>query len=190
MKIEFIISSYKNPENLMTILSCLKSQTSDLWVARVFADGPYDGYEEVKNIFINDPKITFTELDGPHGDWGNTARNIALRELKEEWVVMTGHDNYYTPVFVECFLREADSSDVNFVFCNMIHDHNNYVHPVNSYLQIGYIDMGNFMTRSKYSSQLTINSKSQTADGEFALEYVQKFGGVVKKIDKFLYVHN
>lgn len=174
----------------MTILSCLKAQTSDLWVARVFSDGPYDGYEEVKDIFKKDPRITFTELNGPHGDWGNTARNIALRELREEWVVMTGHDNYYVPTFVEQFLRGVDSPDVNFVYCNMTHDHNGYVNPVYSKIQLGYIDMGNFMTRSKYSSQLTINSKSQTADGEFAIEYVNKFGGSIKKIEKFLYVHN
>lgn len=190
MKIEFIISSYKNPENLMTILSCLKSQTSDSWTARVFADAVYDGYEKVKNMFSDDSRITFTELDGPHNDWGNTARNIALKELKEEWVVMTGHDNYYTPVFVEEFLREVDDSNVNFIFCNMIHNHNGYIQPIYSELQLGYIDMGSFMSKSIYASQLTINSNSQTADYEFVFEYINKFSGTVKRINKFLYVHN
>jgi len=190
MKIEFIISSYKNPYNLMTILSCLKAQTSDRWVAKIYSDGPYYGYETIKNIFKDDPRYTYIELNGPHGDWGNTARNIALRELKEEWVLMTGHDNYYVPKFVEYFLNSVDSDDVNFVYCNMTHDHNDYLYPIYSSVQVGQIDMGNFMTRSKYSSQLTINSKSHTGDGEFAEEYVIRFGGVVKHINKFLYVHN
>jgi len=189
MKIEFIISSYKGPEKLMTMLGCLQSQTVDAWTARVFADGPYYGYEKVKDFFKDDKRIRFTELDGPHGDWGHTPRNIALGELTEEWVVMSGHDNYYTPVFVEYFLREVKSEDVHFVYCDMIHSHNHFEY-IRSVPAVNHIDIGNFMARSKYASQIRINNRSTTGDGEFVVEYLQKFPGTQIHIPKALYIHN
>lgn len=189
MKIEFIISSYKNPEKLLTILGCLQSQTSDSWVAHVFRDGHYNGYEGVKNIFIKDKRIKFTELLGPHGDWGNTPRNIALGQLTQEWVVMTGHDNYYLPVFVEKFLKEVTSPDVHFVYCDMLHN-NSPEKYVESSPVVSRIDIGNFMTRSSLSSQMRINAKSPSGDGEFVEEYLKRFPGMIKHIPRALYIHN
>lgn len=189
MKIEFIISSYKNPEKLLTMLGCLQSQTVDAWTAHVFRDGQYDGYEDVKNFFIKDERIKFTEFEHPHGDWGNTPRNVALGQLTQEWVVMTGHDNYYTPVFVEYFLREVTSPDVHFVFCDMIHSHMHHDY-LKSVPAIGRIDIGNFMSRSSLASQMRINAKSTVGDGEFVVEYLQKFQGQIKYIPKALYIHN
>lgn len=190
MKIEFIISSHKHPQHLMTILSSLTSQTNDNWVAHVFADGVFDGYQKVKDYFKDDVRFKFTEIDGPSGDWGNTPRNIALKELREEWVVMSGDDNYYTPVFVEQFLNQVINDNVHFVFCNMIHSHMGYTGVINSMPMVNHIDIGNFMSRSKFSSQLQINNKSTTGDGEFVELYLRTFNGEIRHIPKVLYVHN
>lgn len=189
MKIEFIISSYKNPEKLMTMLGCLQSQTRDAWVAHVYRDGPYDGYEDVKNIFIKDERIRFTELNGPHGDWGNTPRNIALGELTQDWVVMTGQDNYYLPVFVDFFLNQVTSPNVHFVFCDMIHNLIGHIQ-VQSMPVVGRIDIGNFMSRSDLASKLRINAKHPTGDGFFVEEYLRRFPGEVRYIPKALFIHN
>jgi Glycosyl transferase family 2 len=190
MKIEFIISSHKNTNNLRMILSSLMAQTNPNWVCQVYADGVYDGYEKIKSIFKEDERFTFYEIDGPNSDFGNTPRNIALKKLTQEWVVMSGDDNYYTPVFVDEFLNAVDNENVHFVYCDMLHNHYGYFGHMKSSPSVGYIDIGNFMTRSKFASQKQIHAKSTIGDGLFVEEYLQEFPGEKRYIPKVLYVHN
>lgn len=191
-KIEFIIPTYNRPDKLMTILSSIKCQSVDKWKVHVVADAVYDGYEEVKNYFKNDERFKFSELNGPHKDWGHTARNFGLQQAEEEWVVMSGDDNYYVPSFVELFLNATKfRNDAHFVYCNMIHNwvNNDYIALISEPF-IGRIDIGNFMAKTEYAKQLTLNVTRADADGVFVEEYLSKFKGNVIKLDNFLYVHN
>jgi glycosyltransferase involved in cell wall biosynthesis len=191
-KIEFIIPTYNRPDKLMVILMSLKVQTVNQWRVHVVADAIYDGYQEVKDYFKNDDRFKFSELNGPHKDWGHTARNYGLEHLEEEWVVMSGDDNYYVPVFVETFLESIKfRKDVNFVHCNLVHNwvNNDYI-PLVSAPRVNRIDIGNFMSKSEFSKQLRLDVTKANADGLFVEEYLEKFKGNIIHIEKFLYVHN
>jgi glycosyltransferase involved in cell wall biosynthesis len=175
----------------MGVISSICSQRSDQWKIHVVADGPYEGYQKVKDYFNGNDKIKFSELNGPHRDWGHTPRNYGLEHATEEWVVMTGDDNYYTPVFVDHFLG-CVTPTTNFVFCDMIHNWTNYqyVH-LQSKPRLGSIDIGNFMTRRINSQQMRIDTTLEQADGLFVEEYLRRFPtGDVIHIGKPLYVHN
>jgi len=191
-KIEFIIPTYNRPDKLMVILMSIKVQTVNKWKVHVVADAPYEGYEEVKSYFKNDDRFRFSELNGPHKDWGHTARNYGLENLEEEWVVMSGDDNYYVPVFVETFLDSINfRNDANFVHCNLIHNwvNSDYI-PLISVPRVNRIDIGNFMTKSEYAKQIRLDVTKGNADGLFVEEYINKFKGNIVHIEKFLYVHN
>lgn len=191
-KIEFIIPTYNRPDKLMIILLSLKAQTIDAWKVHVVADALYEGYEQVKEYFKNDDRFKFSELNGPHKDWGHTPRNYGLENAQEDWVVMSGDDNYYVPVFVETFLESVKfRNDVNFVHCNLVHNwvNNNYI-PLVSIPKVNRIDIGNFMTRTKLAKQLKLDVTKGNADGLFVEEYINKFKGNIIHIEKFLYVHN
>jgi glycosyltransferase involved in cell wall biosynthesis len=191
-KIEFIIPTYNRPDKLMVILMSLKVQTVNQWRVHVVADAIYDGYQEVKDYFKNDDRFKFSELNGPHKDWGHTARNYGLEHLEEEWVVMSGDDNYYVPVFVETFLESIKlRKDVNFVHCNLVHNwvRNDYI-PLVSVPRVNRIDIGNFMSKSEFAKQLRLDVTKANADGLFVEEYLEKFKGNIIHIEKFLYVHN
>ena len=191
-KIEFIIPTYNRPDKLMIVLMSIKVQTMDAWKVHVVADGPYDGYEDVKEYFKNDNRFKFSELNGPHKDWGHTARNYGLSEAEEEWVVMSGDDNYYMPLFVEDFLTSIKlRNDVNFVHCNLVHNwiNNQYI-ALMSIPKIDMIDIGNFMTKTKFAKQLRLDVTRGNADGIFVEEYLKKFKGNIIHIEKVLYVHN
>jgi glycosyltransferase involved in cell wall biosynthesis len=191
-KIEFIIPTYNRPDKLMVILSSLKAQTINQWKVHVVADAIYEGYQEVKDYFKNDDRFKFSELNGPHKDWGHTARNYGLEHLEEEWVVMSGDDNYYVPVFVETFLESIKfRKDVNFVHCNLVHNwiRNDYIALV-SVPRVNRIDIGNFMSKSEFAKQLRLDVTKANADGLFVEEYINKFKGNIIHIEKFLYVHN
>ena len=191
MKIEFIIPTYNRPNQLMGVLSSIYSQKSDRWKIHVVADAVYDGYQKVKDYFAGDERIRFTELNGPHKDWGHTPRNYGLEHSTEEWVVMTGDDNYYMPVFVGDFLNVVDDN-THFVYCDMIHNWTSHQYfYIKSQPRLGAIDIGNFMSRRKYSQQMRLDTKNEQSDGLFVEEYLKKFkNGNVKYIQKPLYVHN
>ena len=191
-KIEFIIPTYNRPNQLMGVISSIYSQRSDKWKIHVVADAVYDGYQKVKDYFIGDDRIKFSELNGPHKDWGHTARNFGLENATEDWVVMSGDDNYYMPVFVDHFMDASKPQGVNFVFCDMIHNWvNSEYHYIKSQPRYGAIDIGNFMTKRIYAQQLRLNVSQVAADATFVEDYLKKYTRVgVVYIPKPLYVHN
>tara|TARA_Y100000361_G_scaffold105251_1_gene94918 strand:- start:2 stop:577 length:576 start_codon:yes stop_codon:yes gene_type:complete len=189
-KIEFIIPTYNDGNNLMGMLYSLINQTNKNWTAHVVADGDYDGFEGIAEHFHICNNIKFSKIDGPHKDWGHTARNYGLEHATGDWVVMTGADNYYMPDFVSEFLK--NTSDNNFVFCNMVHNEAHYKHyqELKAELTVNNIDMGCFATKTENAQKLRLNKKSYQADWEFVEKYITLFPGGIKHINKILYVHN
>jgi glycosyltransferase involved in cell wall biosynthesis len=194
MKIEFVIPTYQRTDHLMCMISSLRAQRSPNWVAHVVADCPPEGtLDKIIDFFKEDDRIKFTILPERYNDWGHTPRNYGLHDAKEDWVIMTGEDNYYTPVFVDHFLDAAKSSpSVKFVFCDMIHNWTNFqYHHIKCKPQYGSMDIGNFMTKTEYAKQLKLNTKNIAADAEFMYEYLKSFPiGDILHIEKPLYVHN
>jgi glycosyltransferase involved in cell wall biosynthesis len=193
MKIEFIIPTYERTNHLMCLLNSLCSQTSNDWVAHVISDcSPQGTLNKIINYFKDDDRIRFTILPERHNDWGHTPRNIGLELATEEWVVMTGEDNYYTPKFVEFFLLASkSSSDCNFVYCDMVHNwlKHEYIH-IKSKLQYGKIDIGNFMSKTELSKKIKIDPKFANSDWRFISEYLTLHPNKVVYIPRTLYVHN
>lgn len=195
MKIEFIIPTYDRTDLLMTCISSIVAQTNPNWTIHVVADCPPEDVQlKIANIaayYESDDRIKFSVLDKRYNDWGHTPRNYGLEKATEEWLVMTGEDNYYAPTFVDNFLSVV-RDDVNFVFCNMVHNwvKDDYI-PVNCEIEYGKIDIGNFMTRTFNAQKLRLKSDINQADYYFVEEYLARFNEAqIIKIDKILYVHN
>lgn len=192
MKIEFIIPAYKKPHHLMTIISSIFAQSSDDWFIHVVFDGPQDGVnDKVVDYYKDSDKIKFTTLPKRMNDWGHTPRNYGLENAKEEWVLMTGDDNYYAPKFVELMLNAVEP-DVHFIHCDMIHNwvNNDYFY-IKTVPAVGKIDIGNFITRTHLSKQMKLNVENKVADGIFVEDYLKKFPtGRVAHVPRGLYVHN
>jgi glycosyltransferase involved in cell wall biosynthesis len=195
MKIEFIIPTYNRTDLLMTCISSIVAQTNPNWTIHVVADCPPEDVQiKIANIAVyyeSDDRIKFSVLDKRYNDWGHTPRNYGLEKATEEWLVMTGEDNYYAPTFVDNFLSVV-RDDVNFVFCNMVHNwvKDDYI-PINCDIEYGKIDIGNFMTRTFNAQKLRLKSEINQADYYFIEEYLARFNEAqIIKIDKILYVHN
>lgn len=194
MKIEFIIPTYQRTEHLITMLGSLMAQSNPNWKAHVVVDCPPSNIiERLKQIenFFTDERIYFTYMDKRHNDWGHTPRQYGVDNATEQWVVMTGEDNYYTPIFVDEVLKSI-TPKVHFVYTNMVHnwDKQQYI-PVKCETKLGKIDMGCYVTRTSYAKQVRLKTNLEWADWYFVEDYLKKFPlGKVIKIEKILYVHN
>jgi glycosyltransferase involved in cell wall biosynthesis len=189
-KIEFIIPTWERPEELKVLLQSLMVQTNPNWTGHVVIDGLTNDYREVKDIYQNEDRVRFSHITGPNNDWGHSARNYGLDEAKEEFIVMTGDDNYYVPTFVQNFLTEGELGR-DLVYCDMLHDlKRDSYQPIKCKIVEGFIDIGNFMTRKSIIGDLRLITDSYQADFKF-VNYINKHKtSKVGKIDKILYVHN
>ena len=191
MNIEFIIGTYNRPYHLTTLIGSIFTQTSPNWRIHVIADGHHDGFDKVKEFYSFDSRIRFSVIDGPNNDWGNTPRILYGREqCQEEWMVMTGDDNYYSPFFVESVFAAIDDN-TNFVFCNMLQGYNHFETSPAPF----EIDLGSYVTRTKLAKQIEYEIKNTIGDGIFAKKYYDTFckqgsDFLAKKIHGTLYVHN
>lgn len=191
-KIEFIIPTYNRPNHLMCLLNSIVVQTSDMWSVHVIADCPPEGtLDKVIKYFEGDDRIKFTILPERYNDWGHTPRNYGLVNSTEDWVIMTGEDNYYTPFFVEYFLNEV-TPNTHFVYCNMVHNWLGNTYPaIVCQPKHGGVDIGNFMVRRCNIQDMRLNVNEIQADGVFVDEYLNKYpDGEIKHVNKFLYTHN
>jgi glycosyltransferase involved in cell wall biosynthesis len=195
MNIEFIIPSYNRPNELMTIVGSILSQKSKNWYIHIISDGPDNtAIPFIEYIINRNPeKIRHSVLNGPHKDWGHTAREYGIYNSKEEWIVMTGDDNYYSPLFVEYFLDIIEkNSDINFLFCNMLHDHYHHRVIFETNTQPGKIDIGCFTIKSDIAKEVGYHQKERyDADWVFVENYLKKYNSSnIAKIPFCLYVHN
>lgn len=186
--IEVIIPTYKNSDNLDIIINSFLVQTSSSWKLHIVVDGNEWMYKEFKSYYRY-PNIRFSLIDGPNNDWGHTPREYGLLEAEEEWIIMTGDDNYYVPSFIQEFTKAAeDNPKSNFIYCDMLHNQYDYQHFVTT-PQINQIDIGCFMTKRELAQQIPVE-KSYAADGLFVEEYKKNSIFIPHKINKILYVHN
>jgi glycosyltransferase involved in cell wall biosynthesis len=198
MNIEFIIPTYERTDHLMTILSSLKSQTKPYWRAHVVADCPDKDtmvkLNKIMEYYKDEYRIRFTMLDKRHNDWGHTPRNIGLSDAREEWLVMTGEDNYYMPTFVEEFLEAMYNPKVNFYYCDMVHNWVNQTYqPIKTRVEVGHIDIGCYMIKTEHIGDIRLDTTKPEADYIFLQEYLKKVSPIsdeIIKINKLLYVHN
>ena len=189
-KIEFIIPTWERPEQLKVLLQSLIVQTNPNWTGHVVIDGLTNDYFQVKEMYQNESRVRFSHLESNYNDWGHSGRNYGLDNSQEEWIVMTGDDNYYVPTFVDNFLREGQKG-FDLVYCDMVHDlKNDMYQPIPCKIVEGWIDIGNFMTRKSVIGDLRLITSSYQADFKF-VNYIKKHKtNKISKIDKILYVHN
>lgn len=189
MKIEFAIPTYNRPHHLATLLNSLMAQTNPNWTAHVVADGsPVGTFDSLFEYFKDEPRIRFTRLPERHNDFGHTPRNTGLADCKQEFVCMTGEDNYYVPTFVDEVLNAFDP-DTNFVWTDMVHNWGKEYLYIQSILFWGHIDIGNSVFRTEYAKQFRLDTTKHAADWEMIKAFVQRYGGVAH-IKKCLYIHN
>lgn len=189
MKIEFIIPTYDRDYPLTCMLSSLLSQTTPDWCAHIIIDDEYsERFTHLGSYNYDDERIRYTFLGKRYNDWGHTPREMGKQLSEADYILMTNDDNYYTPNFVEEFVKASETAP-GIVYWDMIHSHYNYSYfkCVPAYNQI---DMGAFAVRRDIAQSIKMNT-TYAADGEYIEDIKKKYPNErMIKIDKVLFVHN
>lgn len=189
MIIEFIIPTYNRVNSLYSMLSSLMAQTNDNWKATIVVDDIEN--ELIKNVVskFNTDKIKYIFTNNRYNDWGQTPREIGKQQATGDYIIMTGDDNYYVPVFVQELLNILSTESPALIYWDMVHNHYDYAYFKCSPF-LNQIDMGAFATR-KDIAQATVLDKGYAADGFYVRKICDEYSDEkIIKIEKVLFVHN
>jgi glycosyltransferase involved in cell wall biosynthesis len=188
MLIDFIIPTYNRINSLRSMLSSLIAQTNDSWRANVVIDD-IDNNDIVTLINnLSCKNIRYTITGKRYNDFGHTPREIGKQMSECQYIIMTGDDNYYVPVFVNEVIN-ISGTNPSVIYWDAVHSHYDYKY-FNSIPAYNQIDMGAFATRRDVAQSIKLNT-TYAADGEY-IETIKKDypNERMIKIDKVLFIHN
>jgi glycosyltransferase involved in cell wall biosynthesis len=169
------------------------AQERDNWELVLVADGEIENEDEIHAYTQKYSNILLYRLDH-RGEWGHVARNYGLEMTETEWVVLSGHDNYYVPcttAVIEDAIN-AYQGKIDVVYWNMIHNYFQYTFKETEWVP-GRIDIGSFATRTELvrkagGLQLTAED-NRNADGVLVMD-LEALGARKCKVESCLFVHN
>ena len=167
------------------IVSSLLQQTNKNWKLWLIHNGP--GKVDIPT----DERITVTYTDDDTGLWGHPNRAKYLKLVNTRYVVITNHDNYYTPVFVDKMMNNF-KLDTIAVYCSqMIHSYTDW-NVIQCRIVRGFIDCGGVMLLTSAAQAVGWNNTTEhSADWLFFNDIIKKYGANKWVLVKgCLFVHN
>jgi hypothetical protein len=193
-----VIPTWGGGPKLDVIANCFLAQTCQDYHLSIISDGPEPETCKQLERYYDNKKISYYQLDKRYNDWGHTPREYGIYQSDCRFTIMSGYDNYYVPTFIEEFKKVVlYNGPVKFVFCNMIHNHIigglPYNGHIDSKLECGSIDIGNFATNTELLKMVGFKSKSFAADWDLVeslIPHLKTSNNSIIKIPQTLYVHN
>lgn len=174
-EVTIVCVSYRRYGEIHVLINSLLCQTLRNWKLILIHDGPDPRMEaEVNPYAERHENIRFLCTSRRYNDYGYSLRQMGLEMAQTEFVMFTNDDNYYAPKFLEYMFEAIGAHDLDLVLCNMIHSHRNPglyrqddYHLFESFPELNYVDIGNFIVRTDLALSVGFADKSFAADGVF-----------------------
>lgn len=199
-EITIVCVAYKRHRNIHVLINSILCQTLENWKLLIIHDGPDPEMHDILDKYSEDhDEIEYIFTDTRYNDYGHTLRDMGIQKADTEFLLLTNDDNYYAPVFLQYMFKLIRTNNLDFVLCNMIHSHKNpgvYTQPpytlFESFPEIKYIDMGNFIVKTEMAKAVGFRDKSFGGDGTFVEDIKQRYHGRIRmgKLDNVLFMHN
>jgi hypothetical protein len=193
-KIRILVSSYINEpyesriNSLHCLLYSLLYQTYQNFEIVVHHDGPLNDKSIKEKIELIDDRISFIETNKRKNNWGFDVRyDLAIADPEADYVLFTNDDNYYVPIFLQHFINILTIKNSELAYCNLIHNERSYG-VIDAFPEIGYVDLGCFITSLRLIKETPWDSFDKEADGIYFKELASKTNAI--KINNVLFVHN
>ena len=179
-------------------------QSLQNWKLHIIHDG-FDALmdETLRPFSESHPEITYQFTESRHNDFGHSLRDMGIKVVDTEYLLITNDDNYYVPEFLKLMFNEIAMNKLDMVLCDMVHSNINVSDGKMYYLKDQYtyfrtypqkflIDIGCFIVRTSLAKEVGFRDKSFTGDGTFVEDIMSRFGQSIRvgKLEKVLFVHN
>ena len=167
------------------LVPSLVVQTSQHYNLKIIHDGENEQFMAINDMFLSS-NITMGCTTFPLGHWGHPIRRMLLDELEDDgdYVVITNHDNYYFPNFVETIENE----DAEVLIWSILHNYYDY-EPLHPKLQFGHIDIMQCAIKKHLAKKVGWKFDENPSDWLYMQECFQEARNI-KQINKILGVHN
>jgi glycosyltransferase involved in cell wall biosynthesis len=193
--------SYKHQRKLDIFIQSVLEQTSDAWRLIILHDGPdEETCDKVDSYCRGLPpfKIRYVQTPQRANQYGHDLRELGLNLVETKYMNWQNCDNYLTPMFVDMMTKPAQAKDLDFVWCDILH---NYACAIDGkgpynvlYSQpiMSRIDIANFIVRTEIAKEIGFPWRDFAADGMFIDTLMQRWRGKLKaeKVESCLLVHN
>jgi glycosyltransferase involved in cell wall biosynthesis len=202
-KIHIIAVAFKRFNLLSTFVQSWINQTVDNWILTVIHDGPDDEFIRIMTTFegIRPGRIEHQCTNQRFNDYGHTLRDIGLKDIKGDYVLLTNADNYFIPKAIE-YINEVfeEGATPEIIIYDMVHSHNRPGGrnlPAYSFFQTDFkpfsIDVSAAIVKSELAGKVGFRDKTHDGDQSYfedirMLNDANKF--IVTKINRILFVHN
>lgn len=197
-----IAVAYQKSGQLKVFVQSWLNQTSDNWTLTVIHDGPDAEFDSIMAAFADQSsgRIRYRNTPVRLDDYGHSLRELGLRNVSGDYVLLTNADNYYVPRAVEFLTLAVAKQWFDVVVFDMVHSHNRPGGrdlPPYSFFETAYarlsIDIGAAIVRTELARLAGFRDKTHDGDGSY-FEDVARVRApselTVLKVRHVLYVHN
>jgi Glycosyl transferase family 2 len=180
-----------------TVIGSLIDQIFKNWKLFLVHDGKPDTHFNIKGIVdsIGDGRIVYVETESRSGNWGHKIRRDYLRSIKEtdfDYVLITNHDNYHVPSFLEKMIAPLENNNFVASYCSdMIHSYVDHkVMPCS--MRRGHVDCAGVIVKKDIACEIGFNKiEEHSADWFYFQDIINKYGArSFAKVNGCLLVHN
>ena len=201
-KIHIIAVAYNRIGELKVFVQSLLNQSSKNWILTIIHDGPNQEFDRVMSEYkkIADEQIKFYSTDIRYNDYGHSLREIGLRSISGDYVLLTNADNYFIPKAIEYLTLALNEYEVDVIIFDMIHSHERpggRLLPSYSFFSTKFernsIDMGAAIVKRELAEKAGFRDKTYAGDATYFEDIIRAKDGkevIISKIPRVLFVHN
>ena len=114
-KIHVIAVAYEKFDFVKTFVQSMLNQSKKDWILTVIHDGPNKEFDQImesyKKILPNN--INFENTSKRYNDYGHSLREMGLKNILGDYVLLTNADNYFVPGAIEILTEALKKSSDN-----------------------------------------------------------------------------
>lgn len=202
LKIHIIAVAFQRIGELKVFVQSLLNQSNNSWTLTIIHDGPNSEFDSAMHYYKDLAKgqIESFSTEKRYNDYGHSLREIGLKNVKSEYVLLTNADNYFIPKTIEYLIAALNENQADVVMFDMIHSHNNpggRKLPPYSFFKTDYargsIDVSAAIVKRELAEKAGFRDKTHDGDASYFEDVVRVNDGEcisILKIPRVLLVHN
>lgn len=201
-KIHVIAVSFEKFGQLKVFVQSWINQTKDNWILTVIHDGPDEEFNSIMKGYKDEcpTRIEYLTTEKRFNDYGHSLRDMGLKNIKGEYVLLTNADNYFIPKTIEFINEIFIEHQPEVVIFDMIHSHKRPGGrnlPEYSYFETKLerysMDISSAIVKADLAEKAGFRDKTHDGDASY-FEDIMKLklpdGLSFAKILRVLFVHN